>query len=115
MEFNAKACAQAYYTYMAAKNIDEVKKYLASEVEFFGPLSTLKGKEAVSDSIAYFMNTFSSLSIRATLGDENQAMVVYEVAFAGMDSVPSVAWLTFQNRLITRIQLFFDASQFRKK
>ena len=114
MEFNSKALAQNYYTCMAEKNLEEVKKYLSPNVEFFGPLSTLKGKEAVSESIAFFMKTFKSLEIRAILSENNQAIVVYDVKFPGM-KVPSVAWLHFQNGLITRIQLFFDASAFRQK
>ena len=114
MEFNTKACAQAYYTYMAQKNLEEVKKFLSPEVEFFGPLSSLKGREAVSESITFFMKTFKSLEIRATVAENKQAMVVYEVEFPEM-KVPSVAWLQFNDGLITRIQLFFDATAFRQK
>lgn len=107
--------AEAYYTNMAEKNIEGIKKYLHQDVEFFGPLSTFKGKEAVSESIAGFMNIFKTLEIQEAFGSDNQAAVVYIVKFEKIPDTPSVAWLQFKDGLITRIQLFFDASAFRQK
>lgn len=114
METNAIR-AQAYYTNMAEKNIEGIKKYLHSDVQFFGPLSTFKGKEAVSESIAGFMKVFKSLEIQTAIGSDNHAMVAYVVKFQDIPDMPSVAWLQFKDGLITRIQLFFDASPFRQK
>lgn len=114
METNA-ARAQAYYTNMAEKNIEGIKKYLHSDVQFFGPLSTFKGKEAVSESVAGFMKVFKSLEIQAAFGTDDQAAVVYVVKFQDIPDMPSVAWLQFDNGLISRIQLFFDASPFRNR
>ncbi len=115
METNATR-AQAYYTHMAEKNIEGIKKYLHPDVQFFGPLSAFKGKDAVSESIAGFMKVFKSLEIQTAIGSDNQAMVVYVVKFQDIADMPSVAWLQFnKDGLIARIQLFFDASPFRNR
>jgi hypothetical protein len=100
---------------MAEKNVEGIKKHLHPDVEFFGPLSTFKGKVAVSESVAGFMKVFKSLEIQTAFGADDQAAVVYLVKFQDIPDMPSIAWLQFKDGLITRIQLFFDASPFRQK
>lgn len=116
METNNMARAEAYYTLVGERNVEGIKKYLHSDVEFLSPLATSKGKEAVVKATTGFMNTFKSLSIRAKFGADDQAMIVYDVDIPGIaKDFPGASLLTFRDGLIVRIELFFDASQFRQK
>lgn len=116
MDSRNMGLAGQYYTLMSEKKSDGVENFLHPEVEFHGPLATLKGKEAVFKSIQNFMKTFTSLKIRAQFGSNEQAMVVYDVAFPGMDELfPGASLLNFQDTLITRIELFYDGSRFLEK
>jgi hypothetical protein len=116
MQINNASRAESYYKVMSQKNGAEIEKYLHPNVEFSNPLQTLHGKEAVLASIRSFMNVFKSLAIRAKFGAEDQAMIVYEVDIPGIaKDFPSAALLQFQDGLIIKIQLFFDASSFRER
>lgn len=108
--------AEEYYKLIGEKNVEGIKKYLDHDVEFYSPLATLKGKEAVIGATANFMNAIESLKIRASFASGDQAMIVYDVDFPGMASnFPGASLLTFRNNLIVRIELFHDASHFKKE
>lgn len=116
MEQNAMALGQKYYQLMGEKKEEEIAKMLHSDVEFYGPLATLKGEKAVIRAVSHFMNAIESLTIRAKFGESDQAMIVYEVDMPGISSeFPGASWLTFRDGLIVRIQLFYDGSRLIKK
>lgn len=107
--------ALAYYSAMGKKDITTIASYLHPNVKLASPLTKLDGKEAVLASVQQFMGVFNSLTIPACFGSENQGMVVYELNFpAPIGTFRSAALLTLQNKLITHIELFFDARPFEK-
>ncbi len=113
MRENSLLQAKKYYTLIGEKKIEDVKKFLHPDVKFYGPLATLEGKEAVERSIYNFMKSFSSLTIKAAFGDENEAVVLYDVDIPGISShFPGASYLTFEDDLIVRIQLYYDGSPF---
>jgi hypothetical protein len=108
--------AEEYYTLIGEKSVEGIKKYLAHDVEFYSPLATLKGKEAVIRATSNFMSAIASLKIRAKFDSGDQAMIVYDVDFPGLASkFPGASLLTFRNHLIVRIELFHDARHFKKE
>lgn len=116
MKVNSMERAEEYYTLIGKKNIGAVSKYLHPDVEFYGPLATLKGKEAVIQATSNFINGFESLAIKAKFGAGDQAMVVYEVDIPGIaKDFPGASLLRFRDGLIVRIQLFYDGSRFMER
>lgn len=112
---NAMKAAE-YYKLIGEKNVEGMKKYLDSEVEFFSPLATLKGKEAVAEATGNFMKALKTLKLRTKFGSGDQAMIVYDVDMPGVASnLPGASLLTFRNNLIVRIELFHDASHFKQE
>jgi len=112
MNENTVARAEEYYKLVGEKNVEGIKEFLHPDVDFQGPLATLKGKEAVIEATSNFMKMFKSLEIRAKFGSEDQAMVVYDVDIPGvMDNFPGASWLSFRDGLIVRIQLFYDGTR----
>lgn len=108
--------AEEYYTFAGEKNIVGMKKYLHPDVEFYGPLATLKGQEAVIMATSNFMKMFQSLRIRTTFGSGDQAMVVYDTDIPGISKdFPGASLLTFRDGLIIKIELFYDGSRFLEK
>jgi hypothetical protein len=113
MKTNLELQGETYYKHVGEKNEEAVKKQLAPHVELSSPLAIVKGRDAVLESTKNFMKTFHSLTIRAKFGREHQAMIVYDVDIPGISSqFPGASLLTFENGLITKIQLFYDASHF---
>lgn len=116
MESRSAATAETYYTLVAKKNGEEVKKHLHPDVEFYGPLAHLKGKEAVFEATNNFMKMFKSLTIRAKFGAGDQAMVVYDVDIPGIvKNFPGASLLNFRDGLIARIELFYDGGRVVEK
>lgn len=116
MGTNTKTLAVEYYQLIGAKNREEIAKRLHPDVEFHGPLATLKGKESVLNAIVNFMNAITSLTIRAQFGEGEQAMIAYEVDMPPLvKNFPGASLLRFQSNLITQIQLFYDASLLQVK
>lgn len=112
---NSVSIAEAYYTAMSEKNGEGLGKYLHPDVQFKGPLSQLKGKEAVLESVKNFTSFFKKLTIRTKFGSGDQAMVVYDVDFPEpIGRFPSAALLTIREGLIREIELFFDGRPFVK-
>lgn len=110
------AIAQAYYTAMKEKKSSEMGKYLHPDVQFSTPLAKLSGKEAVLDAATRFSSLFNNLTIRAAFGSEDQAMLAYDVEFSEPIGIVNTAVLmTFQDGLIAKYQLFYDARPFEEK
>lgn len=108
--------AEEYYTLVGAKQVEAIKKYLHPDVEFYGPMATLKGKEAVVEATHNFMKMFSTLTIRAKFGAQDEAMMVYDLDIPGISNAfPGASFMRFKEGLIVKIQLFYDASRFLDK
>jgi hypothetical protein len=59
------------------------------------------------------MGIFKSLAIRAEFGSENQAMIVYEVEIPGLPKLQAASLLSFQEGLISKIELFYESNTLR--
>ena len=116
METNYMALGEKYYKLVGEKNAEGIKKYLHPDVEFYGPMATLKGKDAVIVATSNFMNAIESLTIRAKFGAEDQAMIVYDVDMPGIaKDFPGASLLSFRDGLIVRIELFYDSRRVVEK
>ncbi len=108
--------AEEYYTLVGEKNIEGIKQYLHPDVEFCGPLATLKGQDTVIKATSNFMNMFQSLRIRAKFGSGDQAMIVYDIDIPGIaNDFPGASLMSFRDGLIVKIELFYDGSRFAEK
>ena len=105
METNAMVRAKEYYTLVGAKN-ENFKKFLHPDVELYGPMATLKGKEAVFQATSNFTKMFKTLNIRAKFGAADQAMLVYEIDIPGKARIflgrraTFSRWLDCQNSVV---------------
>ena len=115
MNYNNVALAEAFYTAMSEKNIGVMEKYVHPDIHFSAPLAKLKGKEAYLEALKGFTAFFKTLTIRATFGEGDQAVVIYNADCpAPVGKLPSAALLTFYEGLIIMVELFYDARSFEK-
>lgn len=113
MNQNNVAIAKAFYTAMSEKNIGTMEKYVHPDIQFTAPLAKLQGKEAYLEALKGFTAFLKTLTLRAAFAEGDQAVVVYDVDFpVPVGKVASVALMTFQEGLITKIELFYDARPF---
>lgn len=110
MKTDTKAIGVAYYKALGEKNIELVKEYLHPDIQFSDPQEKVIGREAVLKAAQGFTGIFKSLTIRAQFGSENQAMIVYDVEIPGLSKkLKAASLLTFQEELISKIELFYDS------
>lgn len=111
---DTKAIGVAYYKALGEKNIEAVAEFLHPAIQFTDPQETVIGKEAVLQAAKGFTGIFKTLNIREQFGSENQAMIVYEVEIPGMPKkLQAASLLSFQDGLISKIELFYNARQFQ--
>ena len=110
------ASAVAYYQAMNNKDLSTMEKYLHPEVRLIGPLADIKGKDAVLSSLKHLLSLLHKLTIRTQLGTGDQVMLAYDIEFPAPIGLSRAAvLLTFQEGLINRYELFFDARPFEKR
>lgn len=106
---DAKTLAVAYYMALAEKNIEAVSKCLHADVHFIAPLAEARGKEAVLKAAEGFAAMFKALTIRASLGSDNQAVVIYDVEVPGLaKNLVAASFLTLRGGFIAKVELFYD-------
>lgn len=109
MKTNTQELGAAYYTALGEKNMEKVKEYLHPDIEFTDPQEKVIGKESVLKAAKGFSTVFKSLKIREKFGSENQAMIVYEIEIPGLaKKLQAASLLSFQDGLISKIELFYD-------
>jgi hypothetical protein len=110
------ALAEEYYAAMAKKNLEGMEQTLHPQVQFKGPLATLSGREVVLEGAKRVFSLFQRLDVRARFSSENHVMMVYDLDCLDPIGLLRVsALLSFQDGLISGIELFFDARPFEKK
>jgi ketosteroid isomerase-like protein len=110
------ASAVGYYQAMNNKDLSVIQKYLHPEVRLISPLADVTGKDAVFNSVKHFLAVFNKLTIRAQCGNGDQVMLAYDLDCpAPIGLFRGAVLLTFQEGLIIRYELFYDARLFEEK
>jgi ketosteroid isomerase-like protein len=105
------AIAETYYKAWGEKDVARMEKFLHPSVQLITPLeeTVVLGKEAILEKLKKGAPHFKTLTIRAKFGSGNQTMLVIDLDFpAPIGNLRTTSLMTFQEGLITRIELFFD-------
>lgn len=107
--------AQEYYTAMVNKDISTVERYISQDVNFIGPLSKAKGKDTYLNICQAFLDHIESLQLNYVLGNNDRAVVVYDVYFPDpIGKTPGVAILDFEGGMIKQFHIFYDPKPFEE-
>jgi hypothetical protein len=108
--------AQNYYNAMLAKDFDAMERYLHDNVHFIGPLVEMHGKDAVVSAAKNFSGILQDIQIRSRFAADNQIMFAYDMIVpAPIGKFRAAVLMEFSDRLISKIELFYDASPFEEK
>jgi len=114
MHSNA-ASAEAYYKAMNDKDLPAMARRLHPDVQLVTPMEDLTGRDTVLEAAKKLLGFIQSVEVLARLDSGDQAMLVYNMHFTGPAGLcRTAALMTFQDGLIVRNELFFDASPFKK-
>ncbi len=108
--------ADNYYKAMLAKDFDKMASYLHDNVHFIGPLAEMHGKDAVVSAAKNFGGILQDIQIRSRFSADNQIMFAYDMVVpTPIGQFRAAVLMEFTDRLISKIELFYDASPFEEK
>jgi hypothetical protein len=108
--------AENYYNAMLARDFDKMASYFHNDVHFIGPLAEMHGKEAVVSAAKNFGGILQDIQIRSRFSSGNQIMFAYNMIVpAPIGKFRAAVLMEFTDQLISKIELFYDASPFEEK
>src|SRR5262249_41802409 len=82
--------------------------WVAEDVEFEGPLTQAKGLATYLEGLTQFAGAVTGLEILAAVGDNQRAMLMYEVATRPFGTLRAAEHFVVSDGKITRDMLVFD-------
>jgi hypothetical protein len=108
--------AESYYNAMLAKDFNRMASYLHDNVQFIGPLAEMHGKDAVVTAAKNFGGILQDIQIRSRFAAGDQIMLAYDMVVpAPIGKFRAAVLMEFTDWLISKIELFYDASLFQEK
>lgn len=108
--------AENYYNAMLAKDFDKMASYLHDNVHFIGPLTEMNGKDNVVAAAKNFGGILQGIKIRSRFAGGHQIMFAYDMVIpAPIGKFRAAVLMEFMDQLISKIELFYDASLFQEK
>jgi len=105
--------AEAYLASWQRKDWQGIGEHLHPNVHFKGPMSETTGKEAFLAAAQRIFPILQSLTVRFTFAAGDRAVAIYDFNCSAPIGVCRTAELiTFQDGLISGVELFFDARPF---
>jgi len=101
------AIARAFTEAWTSHDMDTAARYLADDVVFDGPMNHTTGKQAYVEGLGRFASVVTGVRIIAALGDDTQALILYDLATAG-GTQTYAEHLTFRDGKIATDRLIFD-------
>jgi SnoaL-like domain len=101
--------AKTYYTAMKEKNAADMGKYLAPDVYYTTPLAKMTSKEEALTAAQKLFPLFKTLTIHKIFSSGDQVVVIFDLEFLPpIGNIPIAAVLTIHNKLISKIEMFYD-------
>jgi SnoaL-like domain len=88
--------------------------YLSDDVVFDGPMNHTAGADAYVEGLAAFARAVTGMRVVAALGDDHQALIMYEVDTAPFGTLTCAEHLTIRDGKIHADRLTFDTAAVRK-
>ena len=92
---------------------EAMAKYLHPQVRFKGPIARMTSREQLLRAAAQMFGVLKALNVTARFSAGDQAIFVYDFVCAEpIGACRTAELMTFENGVITEIELFFDPRPF---
>ncbi|MQB42622.1 nuclear transport factor 2 family protein [Rhizobium sp. ICMP 5592] len=109
---NAAKIARAYVDAIANKDVDTIMAISSEDVVCTSPIGKLTGTQAFRGFHDGFGRMIKTMSILAVYGDDEQAVVVYDVETHPVPHAITVELLKVRNGKIASTEVIYDATPF---
>ena len=109
--------AVSYYTAMNARDFDKMSCCLHPEVTCISPLDTIDTRGIVVAAAKNFSNlSFKTITIKEEFTSENKVVLLLETSCPEpVGCFRSTSVLSFEDGLISKIELFYDPRPFKRE
>jgi hypothetical protein len=105
--------AAAFIEAWARRDLAAVTRYLAADIVFESPRVHLTGADAVVAELGRFAEAVSEVRIRAVVGDDRSAMIMYDIDAEPFGTLRAVDLLVVESGRITSDIMVFDSYKLR--
>lgn len=109
-EHTPQAIAVAFTKAWSSNDLTTAATYLAEGVVFDGPGGHSEGAKAYLEGLTPFAQGVTGMRIIAALGDDHQALIMYEVTIGPSVTVTCAEHLTIRGGKIQADRLTFDTA-----
>ena len=104
--------ALAYYQAWTSHDLDTAMSYIADDIVCDAPAGRLQGAEAYRGFMGPFVQILTGSTMIAAFGDDETAMVMYDIETVPVKSAPGAEWVTVKDSKITYSRFVFDRAPF---
>jgi limonene-1,2-epoxide hydrolase len=92
----------------AANDMNTARGFLADDVRFEGPMTTTRGADAYVEALGSWAELVTAVDVTAALGDDRQAMLLYEMTTAPFGTLRTAEHFEVRNGRIVTDTLVWD-------
>src|SRR6266540_1075988 len=100
--------AVAYLNAFGRQDMTTAARYIADDITFESPRVTLTGAEPYLTAVGEFAQAVASVEIIAAFGDEQRALVLYDMKTGPFGTIRAANYFQVTNGKITSDVLVFD-------
>jgi hypothetical protein len=104
--------ALAYYQAWTSHDLDTAMSYIAEDIVCDAPAGRLEGAEAYRGFMGPFVQILTGSTMIAAFGDDETAMVMYDIETVPVKSAPGAECVTVKDSKITYSRFVFDRVPF---
>ena len=104
--------ALAYYQAWTSHDLDTAMSYIADDIVCDAPAGRLQGAEAYRGFMGPFVQVLTGSTMIAAFGDDETAMVMYDIETVPVKSAPGAECVTVKDSKITYSRFIFDRVPF---
>jgi hypothetical protein len=104
--------ALAYYQAWTSHDLDTAMSYIADDIVCDAPAGRLEGAEAYRGFMGPFVQILTGSTMIAAFGDDETAMVMYDIDTVPVKSAPGAECVTVKDSKITYSRFVFDRAPF---
>ncbi len=105
----------AFLEAWTSHDMETATRYVAEDVRFDGPIQHSNGIDLYMDGLTPFAQTVTGVTILATFGDDERAMIMHEVTSASFGTVTMAELYTIKNGKIQTHRAAFDTYMLRQQ
>ena len=106
--------AIAFTEAWTSHDMTTASSYVAEDVMFEGPITQASGRTAYMNGLSRFAQAVAGLKILAAVGDDQRAMIMYEVKTGPFGTLRAAEDFVVCGGKITRDTLVFDTHELRR-